>query len=75
MERNVTCTRKSQGWLCSKGSGIEKPIGEAVLQIDMMVGKDRKIGVRGEIPLGSAYQPELCALLLLPQYVKFSVLL
>ncbi|XP_070760738.1 protein unc-13 homolog B-like [Enoplosus armatus] len=30
----------------SQGSGIEKPIGEAVLQIDMMLGKERKVTVR-----------------------------
>lgn len=30
------------------GSGVEKPIGEAVLQIDMLLGKERKINVRGE---------------------------
>uniref|UniRef100_A0A671XU45 Unc-13 homolog Ba (C. elegans) n=1 Tax=Sparus aurata TaxID=8175 RepID=A0A671XU45_SPAAU len=30
----------------SQGAGIEKPIGEAVLQIDMMLGKERKINVR-----------------------------
>lgn len=35
-------------WFNSAGSGIEKPIGEAVLQIDMMIGKDRKVNVRGE---------------------------
>uniref|UniRef100_A0A671XV47 Unc-13 homolog Ba (C. elegans) n=1 Tax=Sparus aurata TaxID=8175 RepID=A0A671XV47_SPAAU len=29
-----------------RGAGIEKPIGEAVLQIDMMLGKERKINVR-----------------------------
>lgn len=34
--------------MCSAGSGIEKPIGEAVLQIDMMLGKERKANVRGE---------------------------
>uniref|UniRef100_A0A672IF63 Unc-13 homolog Ba (C. elegans) n=1 Tax=Salarias fasciatus TaxID=181472 RepID=A0A672IF63_SALFA len=28
------------------GSGVEKPIGEAMLQIDMMLGKDRKVNVR-----------------------------
>ncbi|MEQ2185022.1 hypothetical protein GOODEAATRI_013897 [Goodea atripinnis] len=32
----------------SQGSGVEKPIGEAVLQIDMLLGKERKINVRGE---------------------------
>lgn len=32
------------------GSGIEKPIGEAVLQIDTMVAKERKVNVRGEAP-------------------------
>lgn len=36
------------GWFYSTGSGIEKPIGEAVLQIDTMLGKERKINVRGE---------------------------
>uniref|UniRef100_A0A672IIX2 Unc-13 homolog Ba (C. elegans) n=1 Tax=Salarias fasciatus TaxID=181472 RepID=A0A672IIX2_SALFA len=30
----------------SQGSGVEKPIGEAMLQIDMMLGKDRKVNVR-----------------------------
>lgn len=30
------------------GSGVEKPIGEAILQIDMMLGKERKVTVRGE---------------------------
>uniref|UniRef100_A0A8D0D0F9 Unc-13 homolog Ba (C. elegans) n=1 Tax=Sander lucioperca TaxID=283035 RepID=A0A8D0D0F9_SANLU len=30
----------------SQGSGLEKPIGEAILQIDMMLGKDRKVIVR-----------------------------
>ena len=34
--------------VCSAGSGIEKPIGEAILQIDMMLGKERKIIVKGE---------------------------
>ncbi|XP_034547378.1 protein unc-13 homolog B-like [Notolabrus celidotus] len=29
-----------------RGSGIEKPIGEAILQFDMMFGKERKVGVR-----------------------------
>ncbi|XP_071340046.1 protein unc-13 homolog B-like [Trachinotus anak] len=29
-----------------RGSGVEKPIGEAVLQIDMMLGKERKVNVR-----------------------------
>ncbi|XP_054867359.1 protein unc-13 homolog B-like isoform X4 [Amphiprion ocellaris] len=29
-----------------RGSGVEKPIGEAVLQIDMMLGKDRKVNIR-----------------------------
>uniref|UniRef100_H3DD30 Unc-13 homolog Ba (C. elegans) n=1 Tax=Tetraodon nigroviridis TaxID=99883 RepID=H3DD30_TETNG len=29
-----------------RGSGIEKPIGEAVLQIDTMVAKERKVNVR-----------------------------
>uniref|UniRef100_A0A3Q1GRF3 Protein unc-13 homolog B-like n=1 Tax=Acanthochromis polyacanthus TaxID=80966 RepID=A0A3Q1GRF3_9TELE len=29
-----------------RGSGVEKPIGEAVLQIDMMLGKERKVSVR-----------------------------
>ncbi|XP_075324951.1 protein unc-13 homolog B-like [Odontesthes bonariensis] len=29
-----------------RGSGVEKPIGEAMLQIDMMLGKERKINVR-----------------------------
>lgn len=36
--------------VCAAGSGIEKPIGEAVLQIDMMLGKERKVTVRGETP-------------------------
>uniref|UniRef100_A0A3Q3FTI5 Unc-13 homolog Ba (C. elegans) n=1 Tax=Labrus bergylta TaxID=56723 RepID=A0A3Q3FTI5_9LABR len=30
----------------SQGSGIEKPIGEAILQIDMLLGKERKVTVR-----------------------------
>ncbi|XP_074495513.1 protein unc-13 homolog B-like isoform X2 [Sebastes fasciatus] len=29
-----------------RGPGIEKPIGEAILQIDMMLGKERKVSVR-----------------------------
>ncbi|XP_065822673.1 protein unc-13 homolog B isoform X1 [Labrus bergylta] len=29
-----------------RGSGIEKPIGEAILQIDMLLGKERKVTVR-----------------------------
>ncbi|XP_036000249.1 protein unc-13 homolog B [Fundulus heteroclitus] len=29
-----------------RGSGVEKPIGEAVLQIDMLLGKERKISIR-----------------------------
>ncbi|GLD61448.1 protein unc-13 homolog B-like protein [Lates japonicus] len=29
-----------------RGSGVEKPIGEAILQIDMMLGKERKVNVR-----------------------------
>ncbi|XP_047447649.1 protein unc-13 homolog B-like isoform X2 [Mugil cephalus] len=29
-----------------RGSGIEKPIGEAMLQIDMLLGKERKVNVR-----------------------------
>lgn len=40
----------AQGWSSSAGSGIEKPIGEAVLQIDITVGKERKVSVRGEAP-------------------------
>lgn len=32
----------------SVGSGVEKAIGEAVVQIDMVPGKDRKVNVRGE---------------------------
>lgn len=36
--------------LCYTGSGVEKPIGEAMLQIDMMLGKERKVNVRGETP-------------------------
>lgn len=35
------------GNLSSAGSGVEKPIGEAILQIDML-GKERKVNVRGE---------------------------
>ena len=31
----------------SVGSGVEKPIGEAVVQIDMVPGKDRKVNVKG----------------------------
>lgn len=34
--------------LNSAGSGVEKPIGEAILQVDMMLGKERKVNVRGE---------------------------
>lgn len=34
--------------LSCAGSGVEKPIGEAILQIDMMLGKERKVNVRGE---------------------------
>lgn len=34
----------------SPGSGVEKPIGEAVLQIDMIPGKERKVAIRGEKP-------------------------
>uniref|UniRef100_A0A7N6AEL7 Unc-13 homolog Ba (C. elegans) n=1 Tax=Anabas testudineus TaxID=64144 RepID=A0A7N6AEL7_ANATE len=30
----------------SQGSGVEKPIGEVMLQIDMMLGKERKVNVR-----------------------------
>lgn len=40
----------AQGWSSSAGSGIDKPIGEAVLQIDITVGKERKVSVRGEAP-------------------------
>ncbi|XP_029999477.1 protein unc-13 homolog B-like isoform X2 [Sphaeramia orbicularis] len=29
-----------------RGSGVEKPIGEAMLQIDMILGKERKVNVR-----------------------------
>ncbi|CAB1436104.1 unnamed protein product, partial [Pleuronectes platessa] len=29
-----------------RGSGVQRPIGEAVLQIDMMLGKERKVNVR-----------------------------
>ncbi|KAK2838052.1 hypothetical protein Q5P01_015264 [Channa striata] len=29
-----------------RGPGVGKPIGEAVLQIDMLLGKERKVGVR-----------------------------
>ena len=32
----------------SVGSGVEKAIGEAVVQIDMVPGKDRKVNVRGQ---------------------------
>lgn len=35
-------------WLCGAGSGVEKPIGEAVLQVDMLLGKERKVNVRGK---------------------------
>uniref|UniRef100_A0A8C5HZE5 Protein unc-13 homolog B-like n=1 Tax=Gouania willdenowi TaxID=441366 RepID=A0A8C5HZE5_GOUWI len=30
----------------SQGSGVQKPIGEAILQIDMMLGKERKTNVK-----------------------------
>uniref|UniRef100_A0A7N8XI69 Protein unc-13 homolog B-like n=1 Tax=Mastacembelus armatus TaxID=205130 RepID=A0A7N8XI69_9TELE len=30
----------------SQGSGVEKPIGEAMLQVDMLLGKERKVNVR-----------------------------
>uniref|UniRef100_A0A665UKF0 Unc-13 homolog Ba (C. elegans) n=1 Tax=Echeneis naucrates TaxID=173247 RepID=A0A665UKF0_ECHNA len=30
----------------SQGSGVDKPIGEALLQIDMMLGKERKVNVK-----------------------------
>lgn len=36
--------------MCGTGSGVEKPIGEAVLQIDMLLGKERKVNVRGKTP-------------------------
>uniref|UniRef100_A0A665UJX1 Unc-13 homolog Ba (C. elegans) n=1 Tax=Echeneis naucrates TaxID=173247 RepID=A0A665UJX1_ECHNA len=29
-----------------RGSGVDKPIGEALLQIDMMLGKERKVNVK-----------------------------
>ncbi|CAB1445707.1 unnamed protein product, partial [Pleuronectes platessa] len=29
-----------------RGSGVQRPIGEAVCQIDMMLGKERKVNVR-----------------------------
>ena len=32
----------------SVGSGVEKAIGEAVVQIDMVPGKDRKVNVKGK---------------------------
>lgn len=41
--------------LDAAGSGVEKPIGEAVLQIDMMLGKERKVNVRGETHLRSTH--------------------
>lgn len=41
---------------------MEKPIGEAVLQIDMMLGKERKVSVRGEtftsLTLSATHRPE-----------------
>uniref|UniRef100_A0A3P9CYT7 Unc-13 homolog Ba (C. elegans) n=1 Tax=Maylandia zebra TaxID=106582 RepID=A0A3P9CYT7_9CICH len=30
----------------SQGSGVDKPIGEALLQIDMLLGKERKVNVK-----------------------------
>jgi len=33
--------------LCHTGSGVEKPIGEVVLQIDVTLRKERKLNVRG----------------------------
>lgn len=39
--------------LAAAGSGVEKPIGEAMLQIDMMLGKERKVTVRGETQTGN----------------------
>uniref|UniRef100_A0A665UKU8 Unc-13 homolog Ba (C. elegans) n=1 Tax=Echeneis naucrates TaxID=173247 RepID=A0A665UKU8_ECHNA len=33
-------------WPCCAGSGVDKPIGEALLQIDMMLGKERKVNVK-----------------------------
>lgn len=30
------------------GPGVDKPIGEALLQIDMLLGKERKVNVKGE---------------------------
>lgn len=34
--------------VCFTGSRVEKPIGEAVLQVDTMLGKERKVNVRGD---------------------------
>uniref|UniRef100_A0A4W6EJY4 Unc-13 homolog Ba (C. elegans) n=1 Tax=Lates calcarifer TaxID=8187 RepID=A0A4W6EJY4_LATCA len=45
----------------SQGSGVEKPIGEAILQIDMMLGKERKVNVRGETP--ASKMPSSCDVL------------
>uniref|UniRef100_A0A4W6EFL4 Unc-13 homolog Ba (C. elegans) n=1 Tax=Lates calcarifer TaxID=8187 RepID=A0A4W6EFL4_LATCA len=39
-----------------RGSGVEKPIGEAILQIDMMLGKERKVNVRGETPASKMHK-------------------
>lgn len=50
----------AQGWWSSAGSGVEKPIGEAVLQIDIMIGKERKVNVRGEAPFWDEITWNLC---------------
>lgn len=34
--------------LFAAGPGVEKPIGEAILQVDTMLGKERKVNLRGE---------------------------
>lgn len=41
----------------ASGPGVEKPIGEAVLQVDMMLGKERKVSVRGDAPNTQTHTP------------------
>uniref|UniRef100_A0A7N8XCG8 Protein unc-13 homolog B-like n=1 Tax=Mastacembelus armatus TaxID=205130 RepID=A0A7N8XCG8_9TELE len=48
--KTFVTTQHSQGEhthiACTVCSGVEKPIGEAMLQVDMLLGKERKVNVR-----------------------------
>uniref|UniRef100_A0AAX7STS1 Unc-13 homolog Ba (C. elegans) n=1 Tax=Astatotilapia calliptera TaxID=8154 RepID=A0AAX7STS1_ASTCA len=40
------CTHSVDDFCLLCGSGVDKPIGEALLQIDMLLGKERKVNVK-----------------------------